>query len=129
MIILKDSFKNLLSIAVLFLIGYFSQSKLIVVEFLSEPLMILKVYVFHAIFTFIVLIVFNILSKKPKIREQLAFVYLGVLMFKITLFGLVFYYPIFNVELTNYQSFSLLIPTLIFIVLEVISMLKIINKK
>ena len=129
MTILKDSFKHILNIAVFFLIGYFLQLKLLTVEFLSDSFLILKVYVFYAVFTFIVLIVFNILSNKPKIREQLAFAYLGVLMFKITLFGVVFYNPIFQAELTNYQSFSLLIPTLIFVIYEVVSILKIINKK
>lgn len=89
-----------------------------------------NVYLFHAVFSLLVCIVFGILSSKEKFFQQLGFIYLGVLILKIVVFSIVFYNPVLSVEnLSKTDSAALLIPIAIFLIAEVYFVAKILNKK
>lgn len=89
-----------------------------------------NVYLFHAIFSLIVCVVFGVLSYKEKMFQQLGFIYLGVLIFKIVVFSIVFYKPVLSVEdLSKTDSAALLVSLAIFLIAEVYFVAKILNKK
>jgi len=71
---------------------------------------------------------FKIGSVINKIKEQLGFIYLGTIIFKITVFAVVFYQSIFAIDLTNAQRIALIIPMAIFLFIEVFFVAKILNK-
>ena len=89
-----------------------------------------NVYLFHAVFSLLVCIVFGVLSSNEKIFQQLGFIYLGVLILKIVVFSIVFYNPVLSEEnLSKTDSAALLIPIAIFLIVEVYFVAKILNKK
>jgi hypothetical protein len=89
-----------------------------------------NVYLFHAVFSLLVCIVFDALSSNEKFFQQLGFIYLGVLILKIVVFSIVFYNPVLSVEnLSKTDSAALLIPIAIFLITEVYFVAKILNKK
>lgn len=88
-----------------------------------------KLYLFHAGFSILICVNFQVLSKIKKIHEQLGFIYLGTLLFKILLFSATFYTEIISEEgLTITSKISLLIPSFIFLLIEVIYVSKILNR-
>ncbi|WP_420828574.1 DUF6168 family protein [Maribacter huludaoensis] len=93
------------------------------------PLLI-KAYTFHFLFSLTLVIIFLIASKNNSFFEQLGFIYMGVLVFKITIFAALFY-PYLLGELIMPQIYrgGLLIPVIIFLFLEVFFISKIMRKK
>lgn len=93
------------------------------------PLLI-KAYTFHFLFSLTLVIIFLIASKNNSFFEQLGFIYMGVLVFKITIFAALFY-PYLLGELIMPQIYrgALLIPVIIFLFLEVFFISKIMRKK
>jgi hypothetical protein len=88
-----------------------------------------KLYLFHTGFSILICVNFQLLAKNNKILEQLGFIYLGTLLFKILLFSVAFYTEIILEEnLTITSKTSLLIPSFIFLFIEVISVSKILKK-
>lgn len=89
-----------------------------------------KVYVFHVTFSLLVCIAFLFLSKVDKIFNQLGFIYLGVLAFKLVFFSMVFYNEVIDSKnLSKTESLSLIIPLFIFLSFEVFCLIRIMNKK
>ena len=89
-----------------------------------------KAYVFHVCFSLLLVILFQLLSSKPKFFEQLGFIYMGALVFKIILFAILFYPQLLGaVLLSRYYRVSLLIPVIVFLPLEVIFISKIMKGK
>lgn len=89
-----------------------------------------KAYVFHFFFSLILLIAFVILAQRDKFFEQLGFIYMGLLIFKIIVFAALFYPQLLGENLlSRYYRASLLIPVIVFLLLEVIFISKIMRGK
>jgi hypothetical protein len=87
------------------------------------------VYLFHAIFSFLLCSIFLVLGTSEKWQAQLGFLYLGALIFKVLLFSVIFSSTLFGEEvLTLTEKISLLIPVFIFLVPEVYFISKILMK-
>jgi hypothetical protein len=93
------------------------------------PFNLQKIYLFHATFSSLLCFNFGMLSTVDKIYQQLAFIYLAGTILKIFLFSIVFYESIIAREhLTIQEAITLLIPLFIFLLTEVLFVLKIIKK-
>lgn len=89
-----------------------------------------NVYVFHAVFSFMVCVIFSFMALKDKWFHQLGFIYLVVLVVKIAVFFGVFYRSIFSLaHISKTDSMSLLIPMGIFLIAEVYFIARILNSK
>ncbi|WP_167333086.1 DUF6168 family protein [Maribacter forsetii] len=92
--------------------------------------LLVKAYTFHFVFSLVLVIIFLIASKNNSFFDQLGFMYMGVLVIKITIFAAMFY-PYLLGELIMPQIYrgALLIPVIIFLFLEVFFISKIMRKK
>ena len=114
----------------LFFIGFYLHNLYLTQKEVLLPFSLKKVYQFHAVFSALICINFLLLSTVDKIFDQLGFIYLGTLFLKIILFCVVFYSSIVtNENLENTAKLSLLVPTIIFLLTEVIFVAKILNQK
>ena len=127
---LKRTLIYALTFIALFLLGYYSHKAIIEAKQLPLVFSLQKSYLFHAIFSFLICVIFAFLSLKDKLFQQLGFIYLGALTLKIILFCIVFYNPIITAsDLSKTDSISLLIPIAIFLITEVYFIAKILNRK
>ena len=127
---IKNSIKYALLFSVLFIGGYKLHSLFLEIKDIQIPFSLLNVYCFHAIISFLICVVLDVFSRKQKQQDQLGFIYLGTLIFKILLFSIVFNKVLFGEQiLTKTQSISLLIPLAIFLVTEVYFITQILNRK
>ncbi|PQJ79848.1 DUF6168 family protein [Polaribacter porphyrae] len=114
----------------LYLVGYHIHNNYLVNNTINFPFSIKKVYLFHLGFSLLICVNFTLLSTVDKIFQQLGFIYLVTLVLKLVLFCIIFYKSIINQEnLALTARISLLIPTIIFLLTEVIFVAKILNKK
>ena len=89
-----------------------------------------KAYIFHFSFSLILLISFSILAQFDKFFEQLGFIYMGLLVFKIVIFAVLFFPQLLGENLlSHFYRASLLIPVIVFLPLEVIFISKIMRGK
>tara|TARA_R110002051_G_scaffold73135_1_gene132696 strand:+ start:71665 stop:72027 length:363 start_codon:yes stop_codon:yes gene_type:complete len=89
-----------------------------------------QAYIFHFCFSLVLLILFQIFSGVDKIFQQLGFIYLGVLVFKIIVMTAIFYPQLLGENmLSRYYRASLLIPVIVFLPLEVIFISKLMQGK
>ncbi|APQ17389.1 hypothetical protein A9200_00310 [Maribacter hydrothermalis] len=89
-----------------------------------------KAYIFHFFFSLVLLIFFQIFCEVDKIFQQLGFIYMGVLVFKIIVFTAIFYPQLLGENmLSRYYRASLLIPVIVFLPLEVIFISKLMQSK
>ena len=94
------------------------------------PFSLQKLYLFHIGFSLLICINLQFLTKIAHVSEQLGFIYLGTLLLKIILFSVVFNETVIASEnLTVASKISLLIPTFIFLLVEVFFIAKILNKR
>ena len=128
--LLKKTTTYTLLIGVLFFVGLHTHTFFLEKEAIKLQFSLFNIYLFHAVFTFILITIFTFISKYNTFFEQLGFIYLGTLVFKITFFCGVFYNPIFTTEnLSIIERISLLIPVAIFLIIEVYFIAKILNRK
>lgn len=114
----------------LLVVGYWGQSKVMESQNISLPFSLFNVYGFHAVFSFLICVVFSFIALKDKWFDQLGFLYLAVLVVKIAVFYGVFYSTIFALEnIGKIESVSLLIPIGIFLTAEVYYIARILNAK
>ncbi|RAJ17929.1 DUF6168 family protein [Olleya aquimaris] len=114
-----------LFVATFVLHDYILNSNSIYLRFLLLP-----VYTFHFVFSFIISALFLLLSNSSKWQTQLGFLYIFALITKVLFFAIVFKDSIFNLDnLTRMESFNLLIPLFLFLFLEVYFIANILNKK
>ena len=114
---------------VLFFLGYNLHSFFLEKLTILLPYNLQKIYLFNAGFSAIVCVNFVLLSSVDKVYQQLGFIYLGTLFLKILLFCGFFYKSLFAEEsLTNQEAISLLIPIFVFLLTEVIIVIKMIHK-
>lgn len=111
-------------------ISFFIQTSL-VRELGSDFLGLLeKSYLFHFLFSLCLVMTFQLLSRIQKIFEQLGFLYIGLLVFKIVVFTAIFLTQLMGDEpLPHFYRAMILIPIFIFLTLEVIFVSKIMHKK
>ncbi|WP_371863328.1 DUF6168 family protein [Patiriisocius marinistellae] len=97
---------------------------------IQHPFEIRRIYLFQALFTLFLCVLFEIIALKiPKMHDQLGFLYLGSMVFKITVFCVVFNELLFSsLVLSKADSLSMLIPIFIFLLIEVSIIVKIINR-
>lgn len=127
---IKSFVKYALIFSVLMLVSYNLHSFNLENRSVILPFILINVYWFHAILSFIICLVFEVFSRQQKFHDQLGFIYLGALVFKIILFCVVFNKVLFVEEsFTKVQSISLLIPLAIFLVIEVYFITQILNRK
>lgn len=120
----------LLVFVVLYFVGFYLHQNILTNLDENVSFSLQKLYLFHAGFSILICVNFQLLSNVNKISEQLGFIYLGALLFKILLFSATFYTAIISEEnLTTISKISLLIPTFIFLLTEVVFVSKILNRK
>ncbi|WP_416576692.1 DUF6168 family protein [Maribacter sp. HS] len=89
-----------------------------------------KAYTFHYVFSLVLVIIFFIAAKNNSFFQQLGFLYMAALVFKITLFAMIFYpYLLGERIMPQLYRGMLLIPILIFLFLEVFFIAKIMGNK
>lgn len=88
-------------------------------------------YVFHAVLSLSLVISFELLIYfMDQFRDQLGFLYLGSIVLKMMLFFVIFRdLLLVNEQLTKIDKLSLLVPTAIFIIYEVLVVVKILNRE
>lgn len=88
-----------------------------------------NVYLFFALATTIIYVSLTLLSKTPKFKDQLGFIYFATIFMKMGIFFAVFDSTIMSINaMTNTEALSLLLPIFIFLFLEVYFIAKILNK-
>ena len=125
---LKNLITYILTFAVVGVSTYLLHNNFVEVKNISLPFSLKKVYLFFVLFSLLICSLFKIGSVINKIKEQLGFIYLGTIIFKITVFVVVFYKSVFAVDLTNAQRIALIIPMAIFLFIEVFFVAKVLNK-
>ena len=124
--------KNLITYILVFasvgVLSYLLHNNFIEEKNISLPFSLKKVYLFFVFFSLVICSLFKIGSVINKIKEQLGFIYLGTIIFKIIVFAVIFYKSVFEVDLTNAQRIALIIPMAIFLFIEVFFVAKILNK-
>ena len=124
--------KNLITYILIFAIvgvsTYLLHNNFIEEKNISLPFSLKKVYLFFVLFSLVICFLFKVGSVINKIKEQLGFIYLGTIIFKIIVFAVIFYKSVFEVDLTNAQRIALIIPMAIFLFIEVFFVAKILNK-
>jgi DMSO/TMAO reductase YedYZ heme-binding membrane subunit len=87
-------------------------------------------YLFHGVFSLVVIILFFLLSTQKKFFPQLGFIYIGLLVFKIMVFTIIFQPYLLGDQLLSLAHRAyLLVPIFIFLMLEVIFLSKLLYKK
>ena len=111
-------------------ISFFIHNTLLGNVDLSFRLLLEKAYVFHFLFSLVLVVVFDILSKVKKLVGQLGFLYVAMLVFKIVVFTAMFYPQLMGGQiLPHFYRAMILVPIFIFLTLEVIFVSKIMHEK
>lgn len=127
---IRTLFIYVVAVVAFFLTGYFLHVYFLESERIKLNYPLDQVYFFHATVSLVVCIVLKALSEKEKYFSQIGFLYLWSLLFKLILFAVVFYNPVFTQDkLSNTESISFLFPLVISLGLEVYFLAKILNKK
>ena len=93
------------------------------------PFSLKKAYLFHLGFSLIICTNFQAISKVEKIFGLLGYIYLGTILLKLITFIAIFYKSIVTEEILPFITrISLLIPMIIFLLLEAIVVAKILKK-
>ncbi|MEE9406741.1 MAG: DUF6168 family protein [Polaribacter sp.] len=126
----KDIFTYIVVFVILFLVGFYSHNLILTSKEVTLSFSLENIYFFHAFFSAIVCINLRVFYTFEKVQPQLGFIYLGSLIFKLVLFCIIFYNPVFTVvDFTLSEKTSLLIPLFIFLFAEALFTVKILNKK
>jgi hypothetical protein len=126
----KAVFKYMLVFVALFFLGYYPH--FILVEYFAVKLSfsLQKIYIFHAIFSALICINLRVIATFERFFSQLGFIYLSTLVLKLILFALFFYDPLFTVDYFSVgEKVSLFFPLFIFLWVEAVFVLKILNQK
>lgn len=127
---IKNIFLFTLVFFSLFIISFFLHQYYIENSDILLPFSLKKIYLFHFCFSLLICTNFLLLSTVDKIFEQLGFIYLATIAFKLILFCIIFYNPIFTEENLSFISrLSLFIPMIIFLLTEAIFVAKILKKR
>lgn len=126
----KDIFKYVLVFTFLFLIGFYTHQFLAQLLELKFTFSIEKVYFFHAFFSALICVNLRVFSNFENLFPQLGFIYLSTLVLKLVLFVVFFYDPLFVANSFSIaEKGALFIPLFIFLLVEAVFVLKILNQK
>ncbi|MEC3906332.1 DUF6168 family protein [Tamlana sp. 2201CG12-4] len=118
-----------LSFAVLFFGSLLLHQFILDFQLISVRFQLTPVYIFFAIASFLICIVFKSFTFFKKTKEQLGFLYLFTLFLKIIVFTAIFYNSIIGLQdITKIESLNLLIPLFVFLALEVVFIAAILNQ-
>lgn len=127
---LKQLFYVLTGFVISLLILYFSQKYFVTQKQLQIRYDLFKVNIFFAVSSFIIVVNFIFLSKIESLKPQLGFIYLPTLFVKGIFFYLIFQNTVFSIkDLKMVERINLLIPAILFLIVEVLFIAKILNQK
>ncbi|MFS4483553.1 DUF6168 family protein [Hyunsoonleella sp. 2307UL5-6] len=107
----------MVSFVLLFLLSYGLHTTLLTS---NNRFNLFDVYLYFAACSFLLCIVFNILSKIKNTSQQLGFLYLFTLVIKVGIFALLFKNSILALSnLTKIERLNMLIPLFVFLFLEI----------
>lgn len=113
----------------IFIVSFSLHEYLLDVREIILPFSLKKAYLFHLGFSLIICTNFQAISKVEKIFDQLGYIYLGTILLKLITFIAIFYKSIVTEEILPFITrISLLIPMIIFLLLEAIVVAKILKK-
>ncbi len=112
------------------LIGYSAHSFILDSKNIEHPFTLFNIYLFQCIATLVLCAIFEIIAQKSEqLKNQLGFLYLAAMALKVILFCVFFSGILFaSIVLTKMDSFSLLIPIFLFLLVEVIIIVNILNR-
>jgi len=94
------------------------------------PFSLLNAYIFHFIFSFCICLFFKIASYKPKLLEQLGYIYLASVLVKLFSFTVLYKDILFgDPVISTLERFQLLLPLFVFLPFEVYFISKILGQK
>lgn len=128
--IIKPVLVYIVSFGLLFIVIHFSQQ--FIIQKLNTPLKFKSedVNTFFAIASFIICFLLHLLSYFKELKPNIGFMYLPTLFIKGILFFIIFKSSVFTLEtFTMTDRVNILIPSLLFLLLEVIFVAKIIDSK
>lgn len=112
-----------------FIISFSLHEYLLDVRQIILPFSLKKVYLFNLGFSLIICTNFVAISRVEKIFDQLGYIYLGTILLKLITFIAIFYKSIITEEILPFITrISLLIPMIIFLLIEAIIVAKILKK-
>ncbi len=126
---LKNNIIYAIVFALLGFLGFTIHNFYIEEHQISLSFSLLKVYVFFAVFSLIICLLLNFLSAVKKMKNQIGLFYLASIFLKLPIFGATFYNSVFKITLDINQRLSLVIPMMVFLVVEVFFIAKILSKK
>lgn len=117
-------------VAVLFYVTYFLHSYFSDYYNIAYTFNLRDVYLFHAIGSLLLSITFELLYRlSPSLRDQIGFIYMGSTALKVMLFFIIFSeILLYSASMSKGIKISLLIPMGIFILFEVVIVVKILNR-
>ena len=109
--------------------SYFLHGFILKILGIDLPFPLLNAYLFHAVFSFCICLFFKIASYKPKLFEQLGFIYLATVLVKLFFFSALYENWLFGEPvISTRESFQLLIPLFVFLPFEVYFISKILGQ-
>lgn len=116
--------------SVVLVIGYSVHYSILNIAIIEHPFSLWNIYLFQAVATFLLCASFKVISEKSeKYKDQLGFLYLAAMVAKVGIFSLLFSDILFStLVLSRMDSLSLLIPIFLFLFLEVVIIVKILNQ-
>ena len=126
----KKIFHYTILCCIALVIGYSIHQFILNYYQVTHPFTLWKIYLFQGVATLVLCASFEIIAQKSqKYRDQMGFLYLGAMVLKILLFSAFFSDILFSsLVLSKLDSLSLLIPIFIFLFLEVVIIVKILNR-
>ncbi|WP_370458286.1 DUF6168 family protein [Cellulophaga sp. L1A9] len=123
---LKSILQYILVFTLLFLLG-----KYVHLAILDDtiPFPLGKMYLFHYLFSLGICILICYLAYADILKEQLSLIYLATLFLKLIFFAILFKSTVFSeVSIPRIDRFSMLIPLILFLTVEVLFISKILKK-
>ena len=115
--------------AILFFIGFFGHNAYLGESLSNLPFSLKNVYLFHASFSCFICVALLLITYLTHLKDQVGFLYLAFFVLKFVFFGIAFSELFFeNVELSLSNKLSLLTPLFLFLVVEVVFIVQLLNK-
>lgn len=127
---IKNLLLYVITAVILFLISYSVHNYLLISLDSIPPYSLREVYIFHASLSLFFITTFELIIYFLKeFKDQIGFLYLGTTVLKMMLFFIIFRELLStSLELTKSDKVSLLIPIAIFIIYEVMVVVKMLNR-
>jgi len=118
------------SFLALYLLGFWIHDNYLALAHINLPFSLEKSYLFHFLFSSLLIIHFEFLSRVKSVNPLLGIIYLVSVVLKIVLFAIVFKSVVIDQETLKLNTkYALLLPALIFLLFEVVFVSKILLRK